>query len=89
MGVLKNMIDGYTNLALGKNEEISESRMKICRRCPLFKDTVGGICNSRLWLNPITGEVKTVAASGFYKGCGCVLKSKTRAPYAKCPAKKW
>lgn len=89
MGVVKNIIEGYTNLALGKNEGMSDARMKICKACPLFKDTAGGICNARLWLNPKTDEVKTVATPGFYKGCGCVLVSKTRAAHAHCPAKKW
>lgn len=89
MGVVRNMVEGYTNLALGRNEGMSDMRMKVCRRCPLFKDTAGGICNPRLWLNPETDEVKTVKAPGFYKGCGCVLVSKTRAAAAHCPAKKW
>lgn len=89
MGTLKNIVDGYTNLALGKNGGMAEERMKICKLCPLYKDVAGGICNPRLWLNPITGEVKSEKTPGFYKGCGCSLLAKTRAPYANCPAKKW
>lgn len=89
MGVVKNIVDGYTNLALGRNGGMAEERMKICKMCPLFKDTAGGICNPRLWLNPTTGEVKTEKTPGFHKGCGCSLLAKTRAPYANCPAKKW
>jgi hypothetical protein len=89
MSIVKNMIEGYTNLALGRNEDMSITRMNICRACPLFKDVAGGICNPRLWLNPITGDVKTEKTDGYYKGCGCVLNSKTRASGAHCPAKKW
>nr|DAQ91052.1 MAG TPA: hypothetical protein [Bacteriophage sp.] len=44
---------------LNINNELSESRMKICRKCPIFKNVLGGICNSKLWLNPETNEVST------------------------------
>ena len=89
MGTIGNIVEGYTNLALGKNGGMSDARMEICRKCPLFKNVAGGLCNPRLWLNPETDEVKTVKTPGFYKGCGCVLASKTRASAAHCPAKKW
>ena len=89
MSTVRNIIEGYTNLALNKNEDMSSTRMNICRACPLFKNVAGGICNSKLWLNPITGDVRTEKKDGYYKGCGCVLKSKTRASLAHCPAKKW
>ena len=42
--------------------------MKICRKCPIFKDVLGGICNSKLWLNPDTNEVSTEPKPGFFVG---------------------
>lgn len=87
--MIKDIISGYTNLAFNLNKDMGDTRMEICRACPLFKDVAGGICNSRLWLNPITGDVRDTKADGYYKGCGCVLHAKVRSSYAHCPAKKW
>ena len=89
MSTIQNIVEGYTNLALGRNKDMSEVRMNICRSCPLFKNVAGGICNPMLWLNTVTGDVTTKKTDGYYKGCGCVLHSKTRASLAHCPAKKW
>lgn len=60
--------------------------MQICYACPLYKK---GICNSKLWLNPVTGDVSTKAKDGYKRGCSCILTSKTRVSAAKCPAGKW
>lgn len=85
----KDIANGHINEILGLNEDISEKRMKICRTCPLFKKSFGGLCNPKLWLNPTTMEVSTHQKSEYYKGCGCRLLAKTRLPYASCPAKRW
>ena len=40
------------NLYLTQNKadtDISEARLRICHRCPLFSNALGGMCNSRLW----------------------------------------
>ena len=40
----KQIVEGWTNYALGKEQELSEARMKICRECPLYnKDTDSNI----------------------------------------------
>ena len=82
------IIKGHVNEALGLNVDLKELRMKICRECPLFKDTLGGICNSSLWLNPETGDVSTEQDYGYYRGCGCRLQAKTTLSTASCPANK-
>lgn len=71
------------------NKEVSEKRMKICRACPLYTIKFGGTCNSKLYLNPNTGEVSPFPKNGFIKGCGCVLQKKTLDPIGGCPAGKW
>lgn len=87
---LKAIIDGHAREALGLNKDISETRMEICRECPLYKQTVmGPVCNSRLWLNVNTGEVSETKKVGYKSGCGCRLGSKTRLSYAHCPLNKW
>lgn len=65
--------------------------MEICNKCKIIKKGTifGDICNSSLYLNPHTNEVKEEEADGFIQGCGCILASKTRVKDAHCPAKKW
>lgn len=84
-----DIINGHANELLNINNELSESRMKICRKCPIFKNVLGGICNSKLWLNPETNEVSTEPKQGFFRGCGCILKKKVNVSYANCVAGKW
>ena len=86
---VKNIIQGHINEVFNINEDISKNRLKICYRCPLYSNKLGGICNSRLWLNRNTGDVSVIMKPGYIKGCGCRLRSKTRLPNAKCPVAKW
>ena len=84
-----NIVKGHINEALNLNEDISDKRMKICKVCPIYSDRFGGICNSKLWLNPETGEVSLESLPGFVRGCACRLNAKTRILDETCPAKKW
>ena len=86
---VKNIIQGHINEVFNINEDISKNRLKICYRCPLYSNKLGGICNSSLWLNRNTGDVSVIMKPGYIKGCGCRLRSKTRLPNAKCPVDKW
>lgn len=87
---LKAIIDGHAKEALGLNKDISEIRMEICRQCPLYKQTtLGSICNSKLWMDPITEEVSETKKTGYKNGCGCRLSAKTRLSYTHCPLNKW
>ena len=86
---VKNIIQGHINEVFNINEDISKNRLKICYRCPPYSNKLGGICNSRLWLNRNTGDVSVIMKPGYIKGCGCRLRSKTRLPNAKCPVDKW
>lgn len=84
-----DIIEGHFNELIGKNETVSQSRLKICYKCPLYTRRLGGTCNSRLWLNPETGDVKTYPMKGYKNGCGCRLQSKTRVLDNHCPLNKW
>lgn len=83
------IVQGHVNELLGLNKDISQERMKICKVCPLFLNSMGGICNPRLYLNPQTGDVSTKYKDGYGKGCGCRLQAKTKLPNAHCPNGKW
>lgn len=86
---IAQIIEGHAKEALGLDTDISEARLKICHRCPLFSNALGGMCNSRLWLNVETGDVSTNARPGYQNGCGCRLNAKTRLINAHCPVNKW
>lgn len=88
MGI-KNIVHGHINEIFNLNEDISKNRLKICYRCPLYSNKLGGICNSRLWLDVNTGDVSTTMKKGYVRGCSCRLIPKTRLPNEKCPANKW
>lgn len=84
-----DIANGHLKELFNLNEELSKSRLKICYSCPLYSDKLGGICNSKLWLNPNTGDVSTKAKEGYIRGCSCRVNSKTRLPEAKCVTGKW
>lgn len=84
-----NIVKGHVNEFLGLNKDISQERMKICKVCPLFLNSMGGMCNPRLYLNPQTGDVSTKYKDGYGKGCGCILTKKTKLPNGHCPNNKW
>ena len=87
---LGNIINGHLNELLGTNGDIARARMKICKECPIIKDSfMGYMCSSKLWLNPKTGDVSTEQKDGYKRGCGCRLSAKTRETKSSCPVGKW
>lgn len=84
-----DILEGTSKEILGKDEGLSEKRMKICKECPLYKKTpLGPICNPHLYINA-DGVVSDRPKLGFRKGCACRLNSKTRLAYAHCIVDKW
>lgn len=86
MGQVKDIINGHVNEALGRNQDLFEKRMAICKKCGLYKETPAGpICNPKLY---ISKEDKTTISTtqkiGFIRGCSCRLSSKTRVNGARC-----
>ena len=53
---VKQIAQGYTNWALGREEELSAKRLVICRECPLYDSTVDK-CSNKRGINTITGEL--------------------------------
>lgn len=89
MGQISDIIKGHVNEALDNNIDLFTQRMEICKKCPLYKETMmGPICNPKLYMND-TGDTLTFPASGYKKGCGCRLNAKTRLQYATCTHKRW
>lgn len=88
MGI-RDILQGHTNELLGLNVNMSDRRTLICNQCPLKINTLGGICNSKVWLNPETGDISMTPKDGYKNGCGCRLKAKTTLANAVCPVGKW
>lgn len=91
---INQIIKGHVNEFLGREDELSELRTKICEQCPLYKvtfikDWFGGICDSNKYLNPQTNQVSYFPGEGFVQGCSCRVNAKTRVLDAKCVAGKW
>lgn len=84
-----DILKGTMNNVLGKNSDLVEKRLEICRRCPIFSTRLGGICNPNLWIDPSNDNVSTEYKPGYKRGCGCLIKSKATLPNAKCIAGKW
>ena len=87
----KNILDGRANEAVGNTDGLYEERMKICKECGLYKETMmGPVCNAKLY---ISTEDKTTISNipkiGFKKGCGCMLDRKAKLKFAKCIVEKW
>ena len=84
-----NIVKGHLNEVLGLSKDLKKERLKICYMCPLYSNKFGGLCNNKLYLNVLTGDVSTSAKEGYKPGCGCRLQAKTTLPAAKCPVGKW
>lgn len=84
-----DIANGHVKELFNVNQELSQNRLKICYRCPLYLKKFGGICNEKLWLNVNTGDVSSIQKPGYKSGCGCRLNSKTRLSNAVCPLGKW
>lgn len=88
---IRQIIDGHIKEIRNENVDLKTERMKICKECPLYLNTLlGPICNPKRWLNL---EDKTTWTTheqiGYKKGCNCRLDAKTRVPGSKCPVGKW
>lgn len=70
------------------NIEEIEKRWQLCNSCPIC-DLENGLCNSRLYLNPINNDISINPKKGYIKGCGCLLERKIPNEKKHCPANKW
>jgi hypothetical protein len=87
------IIEGHVNELLGKNKELHDVRLEICKECPLYrmtfvKDWFGAICDPNKYINS-EGRISFMALPGYKKGCACRLEAKTRVPEAHCIIDKW
>lgn len=80
-GQTKQIAEGFYNDLMKRENALHDSRMEICKGCPLFSNAFTG---------PRCDNNKTAEKDGnIIKGCGCFLDKKTRVPGAKCVLGKW
>lgn len=87
---MKQIIQGTFNNVFNLKGTLYDRRIAICRECPIkVKRFSIDVCADYLYLNPKTNQIATSPLPGYYRGCGCILGSKTRVKDAHCPAGKW
>ena len=87
----KDIAKGFFNNLTNREDLLYKERIAICRSCKLLKNDnmFGEICSNDLFLNPNTDEISRENKKGFFSGCGCILRAKTRVPEARCPLNRW
>ena len=54
MGKLSDIVGGHVKEVLNINEDLYLERIKICKTCPLYSDSLGGMSfiwmDKRLWM---------------------------------------
>ena len=90
---LREIYDGWKNDIFTTPEiaELAHKRSTICATCPL---NIDNICSKKVTgpvVSTFTYEVDgTLRKEGeLYKGCGCPLDKKTKAPNTQCPLNRW
>lgn len=89
----KDIYDGWKNDLFITPEiaELAHKRSSICATCPM---NIDNICSKRV-LGPVENTFLYVvdgmerSKGDLYKGCGCPLDKKTKAPHTQCPLNKW
>lgn len=79
---------GWTNSFIGKEKELAESRMKICKECPLYNKE-NDRCDASRCINLKTGEIAMGPGKDIVCGCNCFMSRKTFSPNSHCVMKKW
>lgn len=86
-----DILQGHLNEVLKREEDLSQSRLEICKSCPGCKITTlfGPVCDSSKYMSPDGQEWDIKYHQGWVRLCGCRLKAKTRLKNAHCPVNKW
>lgn len=71
-------------------DELSEKRLEICRKCPLYKeDEFSPICDNKKYISRDGKDWSYFPKKGYVKGCNCRLNSKVKNPSNHCIIKLW
>ena len=80
--------EGHFKEITKQENELYESRIKICRECPLFShNTLEDVCDAKKCWDG--NKVVKYSGPDIICGCGCRLDAKARVRGAKCVLNKW
>lgn len=84
-----DIAEGHFKEITNKENELYESRIKICKECPIYSEgSFGPYCDSKKCVDKDTHDF-AYAGSNSICGCGCRLKAKLRLEKAHCVLEKW
>lgn len=86
---VEQIVEGHYKEITNQENELFEQRIKICKRCPLYTDILGGICDSKKCWDIEKNTLKSFPEKNIICGCGCRLNAKLRLKNAKCVLNKW
>lgn len=87
---LGQIYEGHKNEILKRENELYEQRIKICKECALYTESVlGPICDSKKYVNIKTGQPNIFPCADCVNGCGCRLSAAARVIHKKCVLGKW
>ncbi len=90
MRIVQQIATGFINDILKREEELHQSRIAICEKCPIYDTSMAGpVCSAKKYYNTKTKVLTQYPSVGATNGCGCLLNKKTRVKDAKCPLDKW
>lgn len=72
--------------------DLYESRIEICKKCPLYKLEYkkGPVCNNALYINISDKKTTSILPKkGYIKGCGCKLQYKAKNSNLHCIIGLW
>lgn len=85
---VSQILQGWTNDMLGKEQELYDKRMPICKQCPLY-NSKNDRCDASKCLDVKQNKLVSGPGEGIICGCNCYCAKKVRVPNAKCVLKKW
>lgn len=88
---VKQIVQGHINEFTNKEQDLSATRLAICKDCPICSEGIAGpYCDSTKCVDKNTHELVSKTRSGnIICGCGCRLKAKTTLKNAHCVLDKW
>ena len=88
LNTIGQIAEGWTNDFLGKEQELSDMRMKICRKCPLYNKETDR-CDSKKCWDIKQNKLADAPGKDVICGCQCIISKKSRVPNAKCVLSRW
>ena len=87
---LGQIAEGHFKEITKQEDELYESRIKICKQCPLYDNSgLREKCSAKKCWNTKTNNIEYAPGPDIICGCNCYLGSKLRVKNAECVLHKW